>query len=67
MKPLTPHSFVTLPPDNPGYITPQPEPPRFTLCPCVAFEKHFESNVSPAIGTPLDSARFRQAVNIRKK
>src|ERR1035438_2164499 len=63
--PEIPHLFVTLPPVKPGYISP--------ACGFAALYglssqgKTIQNKVRPPRGTPVDSERFRRAVNVRKK
>ena len=68
IKPAEPHLFVTLPPGRGGYIS---RSHGFRACsaqfPAGSQEKPLKNNIRSAGGTPVNSGRFRQAVNIRKK
>ena len=50
---------------NPGYISRFTRFGTFALVPVL--EENIKNNIRSAGGTPLDSGRFRQAHNIRKK
>src|SRR6185312_11309095 len=56
MEPQVPHSFVTLPPDNPGYTTqPYRNPPFHAMCLC-----HLRKTLrKQGYSGPLHAARQR--------